>query len=237
MNTMDKAQRRRSAKCAKVHRGETEHHGETEPCPTPATVWGRGEWGAPVLRFFQASAIQLRTSHFALGRKGGGWGLGLISLAGVALASTALGEAGPAAFGEMTGRTTPDLVPMLGRTLLSLVVIGVLIYLVLFLLRKSLYKRWRGGDGGDLVSVLGSTFMGPKKAVYLLKVMDRILIVGVTDAHISLLSEITEASAVESAIRASRYGGGASPSRFFEHLDAFVTRLKKGERNAQGKIG
>ena len=227
MNTTDKAQRSQGDK-------ETRRQGDKERKPGGVRGWGGLPLSpSPPLLIGGNGRVEDRRE----GRGCALWGLrGLISLVGVFLASTAFGEVDPAAFGEVTGHTTPDLVPMLGRTLLSLIVIGVLIYLVLFLLRKSLYRRWRGGDGGDLVSVLGSTFMGPKKAVYLLKVMDRILIVGVTDAHISLLSEITEASAVESAIHASGHGDLASPSRFFEHLDAFVTRLKKGERNAQGKV-
>ena len=165
------------------------------------------------------------------------WGLGWpILLAGISLASKAFGETEPMEFGQVPVRTTPDLVPMLGRTFLSLIVIGVLIYLVLLVLRKSLYKQWRNRGGDDLFSVLGSTFVGPKKTVCLLKVLDRILIVGVTDTQISLLSEITEASEVESMIHASRQRGSGPSDRFVDHLDTFVTRLKNGGRNAQREV-
>jgi flagellar biogenesis protein FliO len=53
-----------------------------------------------------------------------------------------------------------------------------------------------GAGGGDLVEVLGRSYIAPKKAVYVLRVGDRALAVGVTESAITPLTDLDLAEAL-----------------------------------------
>ena len=75
------------------------------------------------------------------------------------------------------------------RLFLSLVLIIGLIYLSLFLLKKSSLglKKYRAGD---LIQVLEKCYIFPKKGIFIVKVGSKLLALGVTETQINLLSEI-----------------------------------------------
>ena len=127
------------------------------------------------------------------------------------------------------------LVPLLVRTVLSLGLVVILIYGVVFVLRR-MVSRQRPSGSGALIRVVGSAFIGPKKGVYLLEVLDRILVVGVTDTTMVLLSEITDPSVVQSVAHTDATSGDA---RFLVHLRSLMSpclqRFWKANGGHQGE--
>jgi len=75
------------------------------------------------------------------------------------------------------------------RLFLSLVLIIGLIYLSLFLLKKSSFGL-KKNRAGDLIQVLEKCYISPKKGIFIVKVGSKVLALGVTEAQINLLSEI-----------------------------------------------
>ncbi|HVP37084.1 MAG TPA: flagellar biosynthetic protein FliO [Terriglobales bacterium] len=75
------------------------------------------------------------------------------------------------------------------RLFLSLVLIIGLIYLSLFLLKKSSLGI-RKNRTGELIQVLERCYVSPKKGIFIVKIGSKVLALGVTEAHINLLSEI-----------------------------------------------
>lgn len=84
---------------------------------------------------------------------------------------------------------TGTILPSLSRVIISLLVIVVMIYLCVFLMRRLSGGRING-NRGKTVRVLEQTYIAPKKSVCLLKLADRLVLIGVTEAGISLLTEM-----------------------------------------------
>ena len=79
-------------------------------------------------------------------------------------------------------------------TTLSLV-LG-LIFLLFFGFKKYVLKNTAFG-GGKLVQVLSTNFLAPKKNIALVEVAGEILVLGVSDQNISLLTSICEPDRIE----------------------------------------
>jgi flagellar biosynthetic protein FliO len=89
----------------------------------------------------------------------------------------------------VTPSMTDMLLPSLTRIGLSLLIIIGVIYISVFLMRR-LSGRRTGGGKGKTIQVIEQTFLSPKKSVCLLKLADRAVLVGITEANISLLTEM-----------------------------------------------
>ncbi|HUV31662.1 MAG TPA: flagellar biosynthetic protein FliO [Acidobacteriota bacterium] len=72
----------------------------------------------------------------------------------------------------------------------ALIIVILCIYAGLYLLRRLLQARRKGSGSADLLEVIQSTYVGPKKTVSLLRVADRSVLIGVTDSQISVLAEL-----------------------------------------------
>lgn len=84
---------------------------------------------------------------------------------------------------------TGEVLPSLSRIGIALAVIVAIIYLTVFLLRKISGNGLGRASRGKTVQVVEHTFLAPKKSVCLLKMADRAVLVGITEANISLLTE------------------------------------------------
>lgn len=81
------------------------------------------------------------------------------------------------------------------RTVVSLILVVGLVYLGMYGLKRFIYRS--KGSGGIPIRVVGSTLLGPKKGIYLVEVEDRRLVLGVTDANVSFLTELKKRSPTE----------------------------------------
>jgi len=90
---------------------------------------------------------------------------------------------------EIVPSLTESVVPSLTRIAVTLGIVVAIIYLTVFLLKKLSGNRVGGAGRGKTVQVIEQTYLAPKKSVCLLKLADRAVLVGITDANITLLSE------------------------------------------------
>jgi flagellar biosynthetic protein FliO len=74
----------------------------------------------------------------------------------------------------------------------ALVVVIAAVYVGLYLLRKLMGRRGAGALGVDALTVLQTTYVGQHKAISLVKVGNRSVLVGVTDQQISTLTELDQ---------------------------------------------
>lgn len=88
-----------------------------------------------------------------------------------------------------TSSLIQESMPSLARILAALLVIIVVIYLGVFLLRRMSGNRL-GSGRGKTIQVIEQTYLAPKKSVCLLKLADRAVLIGITDAAITLLTEL-----------------------------------------------
>jgi flagellar biogenesis protein FliO len=72
----------------------------------------------------------------------------------------------------------------------ALVIVVFCIYIGLLLLKRLMNSRYRGKGRDDLLEVIHTTYVGPKKMVSLVRVADRSVLVGITDQSISMLTEL-----------------------------------------------
>jgi flagellar protein FliO/FliZ len=117
--------------------------------------------------------------------------------------------------------TAPDLVSsaMQMLTALGIVVGGLLV--VFYLLRRFL-KRDIGGGKGRLIRVIASQYIGIKKNIALVEVPGTILVLGISNDKISLLTKI-EDEEVQENLR--QEVSGITPS-FSDHLQRLTTRFR-----------
>ena len=72
----------------------------------------------------------------------------------------------------------------------ALIVVIFAVYVGLYLLKRLMASRASRSGRNNLLEVIQSTYVGPKKSVSLLRVADRSVLIGVTDNGISVLTEL-----------------------------------------------
>ena len=80
---------------------------------------------------------------------------------------------------------------------------------------KRLFKNRLGVQDRTLIKILSSTYVGVKKNIALVEVPGTVMVLGITNDRITLLSEISKAD-VEEALR--KDSGGNKNTTFAEHL-------------------
>lgn len=85
------------------------------------------------------------------------------------------------------------------------VVLG-LMFLIFFGFKKYVLKNTAFGGGNQLVNVLGSWFLGPKKNIALVEVAGEVLVLGMSQENITLLSSIIDEEKIEEIKNASGKG-------------------------------
>ena len=121
----------------------------------------------------------------------------------------------------------PDVVSSALQMMTALgIVLGGL--LVVFYLFKRYLKRDGGGGPGQLIRVIANQYIGIKKNIALVEVPGAILVIGISNDRISLLTKIEDEEHLESL---RQQFSGSTPS-FSDHLQRLTTKLrgaKKGE--------
>ena len=81
-----------------------------------------------------------------------------------------------------------------------------LMFLIFFGFKKYVLKNTAFGGGNKLVNVLGTWFLGPKKNIALVEVAGEILVLGMSQDNITLLSSIIDEEKIEEIKNASGKG-------------------------------
>jgi flagellar biosynthetic protein FliO len=83
-----------------------------------------------------------------------------------------------------------SMIGLLFRIAVSLAFIVLLIWGAVWVMRRFSDGGFRPAGGEGLVEVLGRTYIAPKKSIYVLRVGDRALAVGVTESTLTPLVEL-----------------------------------------------
>jgi len=117
--------------------------------------------------------------------------------------------------------SAPDLASSAFQMLAALgIVLGGL--LVVFYMMKRYLKKDSGSSNGKLIKVIASQYIGIKKNIALVKVPGTILVVGVSNDKISLLTQIDDPEILTDIYQQTT---GISPS-FSDHLQRLTARFK-----------
>ena len=117
----------------------------------------------------------------------------------------------------------PDLVSSALKMLGSLgIILAILIALVYF--AKKVLKRQSIGSKGNLIRVLANCYVGVKKNITMVEVPGAVLVLGVTNNNIALLTAIENEELLEE-IRQS--GGKKTTATFSEHLKKVSSSFKQ----------
>ncbi len=117
---------------------------------------------------------------------------------------------------------TPDLFSTAMKMLSALgIVLGGMF--VVFYFMKRFLKRDITGSNETLIRVLASSYVGMKKNISLIEIPGAVLVVGITNDNISLLSKIEDEKILEK-FRLSKEQQIQTP--FSDHLQKLSSRIK-----------
>ncbi|MEE8576897.1 MAG: flagellar biosynthetic protein FliO [candidate division Zixibacteria bacterium] len=133
---------------------------------------------------------------------------------------------------DQTGATTgvktdgfySSAAPSLFKIISALVIVIACIYVGVYLLRRLMGKKYSGNRQSNLLEVLETTYIGPKKTVSLVRVADRAVLVGTSENHISPLAEL---DADETARILAAAGPEEETENFKKVFKTAVTKLKE----------
>lgn len=130
---------------------------------------------------------------------------------------------------KMTPSENAGAVPGFGelmfKTLVLLGFIIILIYVILYLLRRFVYKK-NYGTATKAVKVLQIVPLIAKKSLCVIKVVDRILVIGISESGISKLSEIDEPERQQKWISQFNTTSAKKSLNFAEQLQGFLGHQK-----------
>jgi flagellar biogenesis protein FliO len=109
----------------------------------------------------------------------------------------------------------PSFGSLMLRLVLSMVVILALIYGVLTLVRLLARKTKAAARSEKLIRIVDRAVLDQKRAIYLVKVIDRLLVVGVGVNDVRTLAQIEDQTVVENV----------QDTEFSGHLQSFLGRL------------
>lgn len=117
----------------------------------------------------------------------------------------------------------PGVVGAMVKMISALALVIALVYGALYMLRRLMGRRLKGSGGGGLLEVVQTTYVGQHKAISLVRVGRRSVLVGVTDSQITTLTEL-DVEETDEVLGTSRQP--AKPEPFSGILSGAVERLK-----------
>jgi flagellar protein FliO/FliZ len=128
---------------------------------------------------------------------------------------------------EATTLAQPDLYTSAIKTFSALALILAVI-LICFYLVKRFWPRGAGLLNTDrLISVITTSPIAPKKMISVVEVGDEILVLGLTDSHITMLTKITEEHAIH-RLKTNR-GKKSMSSPFYKQVKGLIGRYDSEE--------
>jgi flagellar protein FliO/FliZ len=123
--------------------------------------------------------------------------------------------------------SSPDMVTGAFQMLTALgVVLGGLLFVFYFM--KRFLKRDVGGRSRQLIKVIANQYIGVKKTIALVEVPGSILVVGVSNDKISMLTKIEDQAIIE----AIQQEAGGTSATFSDHLQRMTARFKSVKSTA-----
>jgi flagellar protein FliO/FliZ len=122
--------------------------------------------------------------------------------------------------------TAPD---ALSTALQMFTALGIVLggLLVVFYFMRRFLKRDKGGSSKQLIRVVASQYVGIKKNIALVEVPGAVLVVGISNDNISMLTKIEDKIVIE-GIRQER--SRITPS-FTDHLQRLTAKMKQAKNS------
>ena len=98
---------------------------------------------------------------------------------------------------------------------------------VVFYLMKRFLKRDVNGSGDPLIRVIASQYIGIKKNIALVEVPGAVLVLGVSNDTIALLTKIEDPGVLDGI----KQGTSRITPSFSDHLQRLTTRFKQAKNN------
>jgi flagellar protein FliO/FliZ len=118
--------------------------------------------------------------------------------------------------------TPPDMLTTALKMVAALAVILGGLFIVYYFTRR-MTRSEGAGTRDKLIRVLANKFVGVKKNICMVEVPGSVLILGITNDRITLLSEIDDDALLDQIHHTENTG--STPS-FTQHLNKFVSRIK-----------
>lgn len=125
----------------------------------------------------------------------------------------------------VSGVAAPVISPFVYLKILLLLGLVIALILGAVWIIKRISPQFNRAQGGA-IKILSSTWLGPKKALFLIEVMDRVILVGMTDNNVNSIAEFTDRDEV--AILKNRMVDRKSGQSFSSILESF---FKKGVKD------
>ena len=104
-----------------------------------------------------------------------------------------------------------------------LLVLGI--FLGTFYLLRRVMKRDVADPGKKNIRIIDRNYIGVKKSVALVEVPGKVLVLGVTNDHISFLTQIDDPASIEQLKRTGRAGASTT---FSSNLNRLLTKVRHG---------
>ena len=99
--------------------------------------------------------------------------------------------------GLVSAREPLELWPSSLKMLSTLALVLGLMFLLFYAFKKLVLKNSLFGKYNKMVNVLSTGFLGPKKSIALVEVAGEVLVLGISNDHISLLSNIQDSEKID----------------------------------------
>ncbi|MFV1950749.1 MAG: flagellar biosynthetic protein FliO, partial [Nitrospinota bacterium] len=125
--------------------------------------------------------------------------------------------------------SVPDLFSTTVRMIVSLIIVLSVILIIYYLVKRFLLKGNGMIGGNRLIKVISTNFIGPKKAITLVEVADEVLVLGISNNNISMLTRLENNRAITNLKgnndMSDRDGKGTEV--FSDQLNRFVSDHEK----------
>lgn len=118
----------------------------------------------------------------------------------------------------------PMALPFLAKMASALILVVLGIYVALYLLKRIMGGRHSGNGRNDLIELLQTVHISPKKTVSLIRVADRSVLIGVAEGQISPLAEL---DASETAAILEREVHIETKDSFSRMLDSALNKIRQ----------
>jgi flagellar protein FliO/FliZ len=102
------------------------------------------------------------------------------------------------------------------------VVVGIMI-MSIYLMKRIMKKTGGGINDNELINVLSTKYVGPKSSIMLIEVLGNIIVIGLSNSQISVLSRIKDQKSLEQMNDIRRQEN--SPASFSDHLSLFKKKF------------
>lgn len=116
---------------------------------------------------------------------------------------------------------SPEIYPTAIRMIIVLIIF-LLCMLTIFYLSKKVLKKGSKENGSNYIKIIESKYVGLKKSITLIYVPNKILILGISNEKINLLSEIKDKNIIDELVVKNE----EKQNLFYKNLQKWSTKLK-----------